>query len=234
MVVAFFAADCATVSAYLVDWWVGGLTWNHGLRWKLATLFDLHGPGTLVVWYSSVQLFSIAFLLAIFAYLKLDGSVKASWLLPFLPLLFLVLSFEQIAALHEWLGYKRGALWAAIATSRDLPYLRDALLWLAVAVGAVALGVAYSLKRYLSGRAAGGAKCLLGALVCFGSAGGIGALAGLLPGHTTARVLLLALQVLGELVGVTIILWATHDLLVAHNIVLTAEPSRHDARRGRR
>jgi hypothetical protein len=217
-------ADLVVVLAYLADWGVGGFSWNHGLRWKLAALVDLNGQNNLLTWYSSVQLCLTAFLLAVFAYLKCDKRTKASWLLPLLPLVFTLLSFEQVAMIHQWLAFKSGRVFASAFAAMSTLYLRNIVILFFVALGALAVACAYGLKPYFEGRRPVIAKYFIGSLVLFGCTVGIGpdTVWRWLPRSQALRVFQISLRELGKLAGVTITMWATYDLLVSHSITLTA------------
>ena len=74
--------------------------------WKLTELFHLEHEKNFPTWYSSMQFFIIALFFSIFLYNNFRRDNVRAWLLLLLPLLFLLLSIDEVAELHEWFGYK--------------------------------------------------------------------------------------------------------------------------------
>jgi uncharacterized membrane protein len=104
LILAFFACALALARLYLANW---GL---HQPFWKLTVLINLDGEANMPAWYSSMQLFLVAGLMAIFAYIKFDKENKVSWNLLLWPLIFMALSLDEAAKIHEWLGGKLDVL----------------------------------------------------------------------------------------------------------------------------
>jgi len=212
LVLLFFLADCALIVPYLIAWEMDGL------YWKLGALVDLRGKANLVSWYASVQLFLIAVLLGVFAYYKLDRRNRASWLLLLLPFVFAAMSFEEIADIHDWLAYKRAMLFPLGCFARDMLYYRDLTLIGVPLLVALLVTLGLAVRPYLRDRPATTWKFLAGLVVFV--ACGAELLSGTLAPGSTSRVLVLSLEKLGELTGMTLMLWATHDLLVSHALWL--------------
>ncbi len=216
LVLLFFIADCALVVPYLVAWKIGGL------YWKLGALVDLGGKANLVSWYSSMQLFLIAALLGVFAYYKLERRNKASWLLPVLPIVFAAMSFEEIADIHDWLAYKSAVLFPVGFFARDMLYYRDLALIGGPALAALLAALGVCLRQYLRGTTGIATKYVVGLTVLV--ACGVDVFPAAAGG--ARRVLQVSLQELGQMVGMTLMLWATHDLLAAHEVSLPAPAPR--------
>ena len=99
-ILIFFAIDLALVIAHVLDYMAGNPS---GI---LTKFLDLGREGNLPTWYSSVQWFTVAELLAVFAVRNFRLCRCKSWLLLMLPLIFLAFSLDEVAAVHERLGNK--------------------------------------------------------------------------------------------------------------------------------
>ena len=79
----------------LVLWWLHGATasWASGHRW-----FDLNAEGSIAVWFSSMQLFSVA---GVTAYCAWKERRRSWW---WLSGLFLYISVDETAGFHEVIG----------------------------------------------------------------------------------------------------------------------------------
>ena len=79
----------------LVLWWFHGATvsWASGHRW-----FDLNAEGSVAVWFSSMQLFTVA---GVAAYCALRERRRSWW---WLSGLFLYISVDETAGFHEAIG----------------------------------------------------------------------------------------------------------------------------------
>ena len=198
-----FVADGGLVLAYAADWALGGQSA------RVTTLLDPKGTSNLVAWYASMQLFLLACLLASFARDKLDWRTKRSWLLPLLPVVVVALSFEQIADLHKWYILRSGGL-----LSRGI--VHELLTVLALAALAATAGSC--LRPYVRGHRHIGATYVL-SMILLGVAGiGVRWAVVWLPPQPGVRLLAVCGEALGELVSVTLMLWATHELLRAHRV----------------
>jgi hypothetical protein len=214
-IVLFLVADSGLVLLYLVDWKIGGL------YWKLNALVDPKGYADLVNWYSSMKLFLIACLFALFARCKIATQVNVSWLLPLFPLVFAALSFNEIAQISTWLGYKSARFLPASLLQGGTAVQREIILGLAAALSVLALALAYCLARYTRDRWDIRLKYVVGLLALVGSVAVESALR-VVPMNTPRGALRVASEELGTLLGATLILWATYDLLVAHRLTLDA------------
>jgi hypothetical protein len=205
-------ADVAVVALYPLS--LATLDWQRGgILWKLATLTDLTGEHPLLAWCLSAQLFLIALLLAVLACDRMSRR-PASWLLPLPALLAALLSFEAVANVRGWLAFKVGHLPAAPLSS-NVFYARDLLAGGLLLASAAAVVAALRVPRWLTRshpvlrKAAAGALLIALAVTVHWSGAG-------------ARVLAVSARALGELLGVTILVWATDDLLRARGLSLLA------------
>ena len=212
MIRAFFIADLLIAFAYPLDWWTGGV------YWKITALIDPRAPDNLVRWYASMQLSLVAFLGAMFVRAKFDWRVWASWLLLALPALFVVLSFEQVGEIHEWLRYRMGHVLPTGFFAKNALYLRDVTILGGLLVTVVLIGVRYSARPDPRREGHIATKYAIGFVLLVGGPSGIEALSPFLSHATPFRVAQLAAEALVELVGITCTLWATRDLFVAHGL----------------
>ena len=83
---------------------------NHSAQYTfkwLSALFDLNQEANIPTWFSSMQLLMVGLLLGVFAHAKYDWRQRSASLgLVALSLLFVLLSLDEVACLHENLGGK--------------------------------------------------------------------------------------------------------------------------------
>ena len=210
-VLVLLLADVALVLGYLIDWRFGSRFW------KATALLDLEGDANLAAWYLSVQLFLLAVLLTILAGYQREKHVKTYVLLCFLPALLAAWSFEEIAQTHKWLIYK---------VYRWFPFesvnlqLKEVTLLSLISV-AICLLIAGVLSRnLLVGQRRPTTRFLIGILLMVGPAIAIHVLDGWLPATPGARVGCGMQATLSELLGITMMVWATFELLLANGAPL--------------
>jgi hypothetical protein len=73
---------------------------------KLRNFFHLELENNLPTWYSTLQLFALAFLMGLFALSRYDRGRPSTLALFSLPAVFLALSLDEVAEIHEWVGYR--------------------------------------------------------------------------------------------------------------------------------
>ncbi len=184
-------------------------------------LLDLNSETSFSTWYSSVKLFCIAFVFAVFFLQVFNRGKITPWLLLPLPILFCLMSMDEIVMLHETIGdhgdakitdggtrsdtmFKKTGAWFVII---GIPFLIGFYLYLSV------------IKKYFSEAprsfltlAAGMAVFLLGAV-------GFELVSNFLPeGRPTYLVRLLEESF--EMFGASIMLWAAimvTNFKLAHN-----------------
>lgn len=217
-VVFFFIADVGLVLAYLLDWRLGGL------YWKLTAFLDLGARGSLVGWYASAQLFLIAFLWGLFAESQAEQHA-GGWQLLLVPALaFAALSLERLVALHEWIGYEAGRFLPAGAFGRDTLYVRDTLVVGLVGLTIVLAVVAMSLRRYFEGRGYIAFRHAVG-LIAFAASAIASEPLLRFPGEPGREMARTVIDGLADLLGITLMLWATYDLLCSHAVRLPGSAS---------
>lgn len=207
----FFLADLALVLLHLADW---GLGHPSG---KLKRMVDLGGEGNLPTWYSSMQLFLVALLLAVFVSKRFARTEPATWLLPVLPLVFALLSLDEVAQIHEWLGRRSDRV--LLPAGREESFLPETGTWIFV-IGVpffILMSVIFfRLRRYLGCGRRVVPRFVLALCLYVGSAAGIEMLSNFFRSDPGFQLLQVCLEELGEMVAVTIFLWASLDLLCGH------------------
>ena len=101
-ILALLAIDIGFGVAYLLIYVAAQPTF-------LTPLLNLDVESNLPTWYSSIQWFCVAGLLAIFAIRNFSFSQKRSWPLLALPVVFLGLSLDEVAMIHERIGIRSDA-----------------------------------------------------------------------------------------------------------------------------
>lgn len=225
-------ADLALGTLYLLSYltfhqWLPA-SWRAGegaVEWKfgwLSKLFDLDAEMNIPTWYSSAQLLLVGLLLGVFAWAQWDRTkIKASFGLLGAAGLFFLFSMDEVATLHENLGGKlvfylkarnHGsvftlyAFWAAMLT--------PVLVWLWC--------VASATREHWRGRPAIGWKFVVGFAVFLGSAVGFELLwISVFGGNPSDSPIEVYIEEVGEMIGVTILVWAALDLLAAAKVTLT-------------
>lgn len=208
VIVACFAMDLLLGGLYLLNYLMGA-PYD-----KLSSIVNLGGEGNLPTWFSSVQWFSASALLGVFGSRHIRREDRSSWLLAGLPLVFALMSLDEIARIHEWLGQKSDALLPGGDRS-NTPFSRTGIWMFLIGLPFLLLfiGLIASIRRYF--RHAGGAlaKLVLGVLVLLAGAAGVETLSNFVSVGSGFDVLQDLTEELMELIGGTIVLWAAFDLL---------------------
>ena len=227
-VAGLYCTDAALTLAYLVNVWAG-----HPYM-LVSRLLDLDGEANLPTWYSSEKLFLLALLLGLFA-VRAPGRARSRLLL--LPaVLTLVLSMDEVASIHEWVGFRSDALLAGGERVGTLLPVTGIWMFLLGPLLLLVTAVAYrAMSPWLAASPAAKRLYLAGFSVMILGAMGVELAANVVTPGTWAATLQIAVEELGELVGISTLLWATLELLGAHGIpVMAAEAARapgvHSAR----
>jgi hypothetical protein len=94
------AIDFVLVTSYLVNHFSGAPFW------KVTQLLDLNGEPTFATWYSAMKLGSIGLVLALACWTRLPKNGARDGMLTIVPLIFWMMSLDEVAQIHEWLGEK--------------------------------------------------------------------------------------------------------------------------------
>jgi hypothetical protein len=209
LILVFFAMDLALVTAYFIDYLLGNPIWI------LTRFFDLDRESSLPTWYSSVQWFSVAALLAIFARHNFRRSQFKSWLLIMLPGVFLAFSLDEIAMLHERIGMAIDSI-----SRRDTHFPVTGIWMFVIGVPFIILfGVIILVIRTYFRRAP--RIMLAGAL-------GVETLSNFVEPDSVDRILLIMAEEFCEMLGGTIVLWGSYESLRSEDMVQLSPISRHE------
>jgi hypothetical protein len=212
----FFAIDAGLGIAYLVT-----SPGSHDSL--LARFLDLDRENNLPTWYSTIQWFCVASLLGIFAIRNFNSSKKKSWLLLALPLVFLGLSLDEMAQIHERLGFLSDALLPG--GSRGNTALAESGVWMflfGIPFAIFLTGLMISIKTYFRQTPAVLVKLSLGMAIMLTGALGFETLGNFVSVGSSSQVFQVFAEEMCELLGSTIVLWGSYELLAEHGFTLKA------------
>lgn len=204
LIIILFMIDIMLCLFYLLDHLAGSPFW------KLSIIVNLDGEDSVSTWYSSVQLFCISALSAIFVYINYKKNFKNT-LLVIMPIIFLLMSIDEIVQVHEWLGHKSDVLLPD--GTRDNTSFSNTGVWIFV-IGIPFLGFflvwAYAIKDILLENMHNLKKIVIGmCILLFGALG--------MEYFTNYNgdnfiVFVVMLEEGFEMIGATTILWATYSM----------------------
>jgi len=179
----------------------------------LTYQINLAGEANVATWYASTKLFGIAILLALFALPHFRRDNWRAWLLAGLPLLFALLSADEVAQIHEKIGHKSDALLPG--GSREETAFAITGIWMFV-VGIpflVALLTAlYAIRDYFRESAGSLGLFVCGVLVWMFGALAIETFSNFPERQSLAITIVIFFEELFEMIGATLMLWATFRL----------------------
>ncbi|NQV37285.1 MAG: hypothetical protein HQ509_04660 [Candidatus Marinimicrobia bacterium] len=185
----------------------------------LEDFLDVDDENNLPAWYSSMQLFLVSLTMGIFCAAKINRKEKSTWILLIFPITFLLMSLDEIAMIHEELGEVSDFLLEG-GRRRNTPF-RVTGIWMFL------LGIPFfiamlslilvQLRKYIMDFPNITRKFVLGLSVYVFSAAGIEIFSNYYRRGSPYLIQVCA-EEFGEMLGITILLWATLDLLKAHKI----------------
>ncbi len=185
--------------------------------------FRLGQENNLPTWYSSSQLLIVSLMLGALAVREWRGGVRA-WPVAGAAAGFAILSLDEAASMHEWIGQ---AVQRIIETDAGLRTGIWFLVCLPPFLIAAAV-LAWGLRPYLRGRPVVTRLYLLGLVLFVVSATGLEAISNIWHEENPIVLAETFLEEMGEMVGVTIMLWATLLLLRAEGVRLVLGNGRAD------
>lgn len=216
LILSFFVADAVLALLYLINWKLGQ-PFD-----KITVLLDLDGEANLPTWYSSIQLFLTACFFGVFAYRKVSKKEKVSWLLLVWPLVFVFLSLDETAQIHEWLGR-----WSDVILpggTREHTLFWSTGIWmflLGVPFFVFMLGLILGTGAYLSGRGRAAITLFFTGLLMFvGAVAGIEFIANLVQNGSTGQILEIFFEDLVEMIGETFFLWGAYEMLRSYGMLV--------------
>lgn len=208
------AIDIVLAIAYLFDRAVG-----QPYR-PLTSFIDLNGEQNLPTWYSSILWFHVAVLLGLFAWCNFSFSRLRSWLLLMLPLIFLGFSLDEAVQIHEWLGQKSDSLLPG-GSRAGTPFSQTGIWTFVIGLPFLAFFVALilSLRVYFLRAPGAFAKLLLGMMTALAGSTGIEVLQNFAVPGSFYGALQIVSEELCEMMGATIILWGSLEILQGAGLV---------------
>lgn len=181
--------------------------------WNLepTPMFRLSDEANVPTWWSSAQLLMIGVLLSILAYRLISLGKPQAWLMTLPALLFLFLSMDEVATIHEEIGHRWGpeslrtGMWVVIA----VPLFLIAMVVIVRAVWPFLKGRTQVIRLYAWGFG-----------VALFSAVGLELAANLYPDQSIQVHVLVLLEEVGEMMGGTLMLWATAEWVASFGIRL--------------
>lgn len=195
-VVRVFAAGILVVAGLAI---LGVLL---GTNWQL---FKVGEEGNLPTWFSSTQLFTVGAILLVIVWPDVKRHRPTSWSLIVVPGLFLYLSLDEAATLHEQLGR-----WFFADSDFGASLRTGAWMFFFVPVITAVTGVAaWVFWPYVRGRREVITRYIAGLAIFAAAAAGLELMGNLtVPGSQIQKLLGFGEEV-GEMIAVNIILWAT-------------------------
>ena len=183
-----------------------------------SRLFDLDSEQNLPTWYSSIKLLAIAVLLTCFAqHMRKRGIGRATlWMA---AAVFFVLSLDEYAQIHECVGSRARDFFRAWPVTADVSW--SLRVWVMVFVPPLLAAIALiwrGLRPFIVGRPQVARRFLLGFGVFVFSAAGIELTYHLMSPDSVGVYVEILLEEVGEMIGVTLMLWAAYALLVSHGL----------------
>lgn len=216
IVQVFFLADLSLALAYVLDYLAGH---PYG---GLSDLLNLDREHNLPTWYSSIQWFCIAVVLGLFAQRNFRLSRRGSWLLVLFPLVFLALSLDEVAQIHERLGHLSDKIFFHTNSRTDTVLPKTGIWMLAIGLPFLAFFAVliHVTRPYFRATPGALAKIALGMAIMLTGAAGIETLSNFVTPGSIYDMLEVLAEETCELLGSTVILWGGCDLLAGHGFTV--------------
>jgi hypothetical protein len=219
LIALLFAADLTLALIPVIDFAAGH---PHP---RLSNLFNLDAENTVPTWYSSMQWFCAGAMFALFATHAWRSRMRGALSIAVLAIACLTFSMDEIAEIHERLGFVTDALMSS--RSRDGTVLWSTGLWPFVlgipTIALMAIAVRGTRHIFLARAPRALALVIVGFIVMFTGALGVELASNLLPAAAPHGALFLT-QVVAEefleMLGVTLIAWSASSLLTAYGFEL--------------
>lgn len=185
----------------------------------IAALFSLDFEPTIPAWYASTKLLIVAALLGALA-ATIPGRSVQKWLLAAAALLFLVMSCDESAAMHERIQHGIGSH----VLSGRTDHIYDSMVLGKVVLGLAALTVAAGFVIAIVGTlrriGAGSFAFALGFVLLAVGAVGVDLAQEFFPSSGTGAILAMALEEGLEMVGVTFMIYGAMQATALKSVVL--------------
>jgi hypothetical protein len=219
LILIFFLVDVSLGLAYIVNELVGR-------PYPILTLFfNLDRESNLPTWYSSMQWFCVAIFLGLFAHSNFRVAQIRSWLLPVISLLFLALSVDEVARIHEWLGGKTEILLPGGDRANTIfPVTGIWMFVIGIPFLAAFVWLIFSIRMYFRHNPSAFIKIFVGMLITLGGAFGFETLTNFVAPGSMYEVLTVFSEEFCEIIGGTVVLWGSYELLLAHGFAYWLTP----------
>lgn len=223
LIALLFAADCALGLIPVIDF-AAGHPWP-----RLSNLFNLDTEQTIPTWYSSMQWFCAGAMFASFASHAWHRHMRGALCITALALACLVFSVDEIAEIHERLGFAADALMSG-GTRNDSALWSTGLWPFLIGIPAItAIAVVVRGTRHIFLARAPRALVLLivGFIVMFTGAVGVELVANFVSAdkHSAAFLAQVVVEETMEMLGVTLIAWSAFSLLEAYGLDISVHPA---------
>lgn len=173
-----------------------------GTNWQL---FKVGEEGNVPTWFSSIQLFSVGAILLVVVWPDIKPNRRASWALILVPGLFLYLSLDEAATLHEQLGRWFFADSDFGTELRTGPWM----FFFVPVIAAVTALAAWVFWPYLRGRRDVITRYVVGIAIFATAAVGLELIGNFTVEGSQIQKLVGFGEEVGEMIAVNLILWAT-------------------------
>ena len=209
-VVGLIAIDVGLTLLYLIDYALGRPFA------PLSHFIDLDGEANLPTWWSSIQWFCVAAAFWVFAIRNVERRPSRSWLLLVLPAIFLAFSLDEVATIHEYVGYMSDVLLPN--GERDTSLVSHTGLFFilfGVPFAILFAGLVTAILPFLARLPRARDRLVAGMALMLIASIGIEALSNLLVPGSPAATLQIAVEEMSEMIGSTFVLWGSVALAQA-------------------
>lgn len=209
-ILALFTVDLLLGAAHALD--PPAPDWLGFTRGGRHQFWNLRSEVSLATWYSSLHLALIGLVLVGFGALRRNAGLHGFWTALLIGAFFVGLSADEALGIHEKLAASfedESSDRAGTTFARTGPWMLVAGPLFVVVLVAGAVGA----RRLLAGAPRASWLYAAGALIFVGSFAGLEFLSNFL---VAREPLVAALEEVGEMIGATVLLWATLELLRAH------------------
>ena len=215
-----FIIDAALAVMFILNYWLGQ-------PFEKANIFlDLDGEANLPTWFSSMQWLLCSCAWGLFAFRRFNPQKPSTWTLLTWPSIFLLFSLDEVAQLHEWLGWKIGQIFFDGSRVHSFFWLTN--MWM------ILLGIPFTIViitlvrvswRYFTERPGIPVKVCAGLFLFIVSAMGFEALSNIVAHAGNLPIFEVVFEESGEMASQTILLWAAYTLARADWRIVSCELS---------
>jgi len=223
LIALLFAADLALTLIPVADF-AAGHPWP-----RLSNFFNLDAEETIPTWYSSIQWFCAGAMFASFAIHAWQRRMRGALCITALALACAVFSVDEIAEIHERLGFATDALMSG-GTRHGSAFWSTGLWPIVIgipAIAAIAIVVRGTRHIFLARAPRALLLLIVGFIVMFSGALGVELFANLVSAdkHSGTFLTQVVIEESMEMLGVTLIAWSAYALLEAYGLDISVRPA---------